>query len=74
LAAYEEQEDLDRLKAWWKNYGNSVIFGIALGAAILVGFRYWTQHTEQQRHSAAALYDRIFTPKNPRTRANWANR
>lgn len=60
MAAYEEQEDLDRLKTWWKNYGNSVIFGIALGAAILVGFRYWTQHTEQQRHSAAALYDRMF--------------
>jgi predicted negative regulator of RcsB-dependent stress response len=60
LAAYEEQEDLDRLKTWWKNYGNSVVFGIALGAAILVGFRYWTQHTEEQLHGAAVLYDRMF--------------
>jgi predicted negative regulator of RcsB-dependent stress response len=60
LAAYEEQEELDKLKAWWKNYGNSVVFGIALGAAILVGFRYWTQHTETQRQTAAALYDRMF--------------
>lgn len=59
MAAYEEQEDLDRLKAWWNNYGNSVILGIALGAAVLVGFRYWTQHTEEQRHAAAALYDRM---------------
>lgn len=60
MAAYEEQEELDRLKAWWKNYGNSVILGIALGAAILIGFRYWTQHTEQQRQNAAVLYDRMF--------------
>jgi predicted negative regulator of RcsB-dependent stress response len=60
LAAYEEQEDLDRLKTWWKNYGNSVVFGIALGAAVLVGFRYWTQHTEEQLHGAAVLYDRMF--------------
>lgn len=60
MAAYEEQEDLDRLKAWWKNYGNSVVFGIALGAAILVGFRYWNQHMEEQRQAAAALYDRMF--------------
>jgi predicted negative regulator of RcsB-dependent stress response len=60
LAAYEEQEDLDRLKTWWKNYGNSVVFGIALGAAVLVGFRYWTQHTEKQLHGAAVLYDRMF--------------
>ncbi|OGI50630.1 MAG: hypothetical protein A3E57_06995 [Candidatus Muproteobacteria bacterium RIFCSPHIGHO2_12_FULL_60_33] len=60
MTAYEEQEDLDRLKAWWKNYGNSVIFGILLGVVILVGFRYWTQHTEQQLHAAAGLYERMF--------------
>lgn len=60
MAAYEEQEDLDRLKAWWKNYGNSVVFGIALGVAVLVGFRYWTQHVETQRQAAAALYERMF--------------
>lgn len=60
MAAYEDREELEKLKAWWKNYGGSVIFGIALGVAILVGFRYWSQHTEQQRHTAAALYDRMF--------------
>ncbi len=60
MAAYEEQEDLDRLKAWWNNYGNSVILGIALGVVILVGFRYWTQHREQQLHTAAGLYERMF--------------
>lgn len=60
MAAYEEQEDLNRLKTWWNNYGNSVILGIALGAVILVGFRYWTQHTEQQLHAAAGLYERMF--------------
>lgn len=60
MAAYEEQEDLDRLKAWWNNYGNSVILGIALGVAILVGFRYWSQHREEQLHTAAGLYERMF--------------
>lgn len=60
MTAYEEQEDLDRLKAWWKTYGNSVVFGILLGVGILVGFRYWTQHKEQQLHSAAGLYERMF--------------
>ena len=60
MTAYEEQEDLDRLKAWWKNYGNSVIFGILLGVVILVGFRYWSQHREQQLQTAASLYERMF--------------
>lgn len=60
MTAYDEQEDLEKLKSWWKNYGNSVVFGILLGVAILVGFRYWTQHTEQQRHTAAGIYERMF--------------
>ncbi|MCR4346568.1 MAG: tetratricopeptide repeat protein [Sulfuricaulis sp.] len=60
MTAYEEQEDLDRLKTWWKTYGNSVIFGILLGVAILVGFRYWTQNKELKLHTAAGLYERMF--------------
>lgn len=60
MAAYEEQEDLDRLKAWWKNYGSSAIFGILLGVAFLVGFRYWTQYTEKRLHAAAGLYNQMF--------------
>ncbi len=60
MTAYEEQEDLDKLKAWWKNYGSSMIFGILLGVGILVGFRYWTQYKEQRLHTAADLYERMF--------------
>ena len=60
MTAYDEQEELEKLKTWWKNYGNSVIFGILLGVAILVGFRYWIQHTEQQRQTAAGIYERMF--------------
>lgn len=59
MTAYEEQEDLDRLKAWWKNYGSSVIVGVLLGVALLIGFRYWTQHTEQRLQAASVLYDRM---------------
>lgn len=66
MAAYEDQHELEKLKAWWKNYGNSVIFGIALGAAVLVGFRYWTQHTEEQRHAAATLYEQMLQSLNAR--------
>lgn len=66
MAAYEEQEDLDKLKAWWKNYGNSAIIGIVLGVAILVGFRYWTQYTEQRLHAAAGIYEQMVQNFNVR--------
>lgn len=61
MSAYAEQEELDKLKAWWKTYGASVIVGVLLGAAALAGFRYWTYHTEQRLHLAAGLYDRMFS-------------
>ena len=59
MSAYADQEELDKLKVWWKNYGNSVIFGVLLGVAALVGFRYWTQYTEQRLQTASVLYDRM---------------
>ena len=59
MSAYDEQEELEKLKAWWKNYGNAMIFGILLGAAILVGVRYWKQHTEQSLQTASVLYNQM---------------
>ncbi len=66
MTAYEEQEELDRLKSWWKDYGNSVIIGVLLGAAALIGFRYWTQHTEQNAQDASVLYDRMMQDMHDR--------
>jgi len=59
LTAYDEQEELEKLKAWWKNYGNALIFGVLLGAAVLFGYRYWTQHQEQRLQDASALYNQL---------------
>jgi len=59
LTAYDEQEELEKLKAWWKNYGNALIFGVLLGAAALFGYRYWTQYQEQRLQDASALYNQL---------------
>ena len=59
MSGYADQEELDKLKAWWKNYGNSVVFGVLMGAALLVGFRYWTHYTEQRLQNASVLYERM---------------
>ena len=60
MSSYTEQEELERLKAWWKNYGSSIIVGILLGAAFLAGFRFWTKYNEEQLHAAAEVYERMF--------------
>ncbi|MGE5241186.1 MAG: YfgM family protein [Bacteroidota bacterium] len=59
MTAYDEQEELEKLKAWWKNYGTSLIIGVLLGAAVLVGFRYWTQSKEQRLQDASVLYNQM---------------
>jgi predicted negative regulator of RcsB-dependent stress response len=58
MAAFdlEEQETLDELKAWWKQYGRWVKLGIAalvIGAAGAGGWKVWQ---DKQRDGAAALY------------------
>lgn len=59
MTAYAEQEELEKLKAWWKEYGNALIVGVLLGAAVLFGVRYWIQHTEQSLQAASVLYDQL---------------
>lgn len=59
MSAYADQEELDKLKDWWKNYGHALIAGVLLGAAILVGVRYWTQYKEQNLQAASAIYEQM---------------
>lgn len=53
----EEQEQVDALKAWWKQYGNravaaAVVFAVAVGA-----YRGWEWYSAKQTQEAAALFD-----------------
>ncbi|MEK6771996.1 MAG: tetratricopeptide repeat protein [Pseudomonadota bacterium] len=66
MDAHSEQDELDKLKAWWKTYGNSLIAGVVLGVAILVGGKYWTQHQNSQREEASALYEDMLTAARER--------
>ena len=59
MTAYADQEELDKLKDWWKNYGHALIAGVLLGAAILIGVRYWTQHKEQSHQAASVIYEQM---------------
>lgn len=59
MSAYTEQEELEKLKAWWKTYGGSLITGVALGLAILFGYRYWVDYRQTQREAASVLYDQM---------------
>ena len=60
MSSYDtEEQQVEAFKKWWKENGNSVIFGLILGFSLLAGWRWWQVHTEQQGQIASALYEQV---------------
>jgi len=58
MAVYdlEEQEQLDELKTWWKQYGNLTTALVSLAAVAVVGWQGWNWWQRDQSMQAAAVY------------------
>lgn len=56
MSAYTEQEELEKIKAWWKTYGGALIIGVLLGIGLLFGNKYWTQYKEERLARASDVY------------------
>jgi predicted negative regulator of RcsB-dependent stress response len=54
-----EEEQLDAVKRWWKENGQSTIIGLVLGIAIILGWNYWQEHKKAQTGQASALYSQL---------------
>ncbi len=56
---HQELEQLEELKAWWKEYGNLVIFA-AIGCALAIAaYQGWRHYRHTQGVAAAALYEQL---------------
>lgn len=56
-----DDEQSERLKAWWKENGTSVIAGAVLGIAVIGGVNYWRSYKAEQAEAAAALYTQLLS-------------
>jgi predicted negative regulator of RcsB-dependent stress response len=54
-----EEEQLDALKRWWKENGQSTIIGLILGIAVILGWNFWQDHKKAQAEQASALYSQL---------------
>jgi len=54
-----EKEQIERMRAWWSDYGFFVIGGVVLGAAILFGLNYYQSGQIAAQEEASALYDAL---------------
>lgn len=59
-----EDEQIEALKAWWKRNGTSLLTGLVLAAAIVLGWNAWQQHQTDQRMGAAARFQELYTAIN----------
>nr|VFK34908.1 MAG: Putative negative regulator of RcsB-dependent stress response [Candidatus Kentron sp. MB]VFK77058.1 MAG: Putative negative regulator of RcsB-dependent stress response [Candidatus Kentron sp. MB] len=59
IAYQSEQEQLESLQKWWKENGKSVIFGVVLGVAGMVGWSSWNAYTVRQAEKASLSYEQL---------------
>jgi predicted negative regulator of RcsB-dependent stress response len=60
VAIYDsEEEQLEALKSWWKENGQSSLVGVALGIALIVGWNYWQAYQQEKAEQASNLYDQF---------------
>jgi predicted negative regulator of RcsB-dependent stress response len=66
---HEEEQQIEALEAWWKENGTSVMWGIAVGFAMLFGWRSWQNYQFQQSQVASTLYDVVLTVSHEKNTA-----
>lgn len=64
----QEQEQIEALKHFWKNYGSSIAFGLValcVGYGGVYGWKAWKSHTETQAAAAYAPFGEAIKAQKP---------
>lgn len=56
-----DEEQVERIKKWWSENGNAIIFGIVIGVGSIMGWRYWTAHQIEQSAQASVHFEMMMT-------------
>lgn len=55
----EEQEQLDQLKHFWKQYGNAITWALIVVLGTFAGWNFYQYWQRSQASQAAAMYDEV---------------
>lgn len=53
------EDEIDRLKGWWQDYGNYLLAGVLFGLALIGGWRFYQNHQSSQARQAAEYYEQM---------------
>lgn len=59
-----EEEQIEAVKAWWKRNGTSLLVGIGLAVALVIGWQGWQSYQTEQRMAAAARFQELVSALN----------
>ncbi len=54
-----DDEQVEQLKQWWKDYGKTALIGILIALAVIFGWRGWQRYETNQSLSASLIYDNV---------------
>ena len=54
-----EDEQLAKVKKWWKNNGTSIVTGVVLGLGLIVGFNWWQKHQQNLALQASDIFSQL---------------
>ena len=59
-----EEEQLEAIKRWWKENGRSVVTGVVLGVALIMGWNFWQERQLRISQQASALFQQALLALN----------
>lgn len=51
--------DLERARAWWKDYGRPIVGGVVVALLGVTGYNYWQNQQQHRGEQASALYEQL---------------
>lgn len=72
--AYEDDEQLEALRDWWRRHGRGVVIGVAAALALVVGWQQWQAWQDRQQAAAADEYSAVLQAVNEGEAEAAANR
>ena len=56
-----EKEQIESIKAWWRENRWYIIAGLVISAVVVGGWRYWQEWRQQQAEAASLVYEQLLT-------------
>ncbi len=56
-----EQEQIQKIKDWWKKYGTIVLVALVVFAGAAFGWRYWHKYETKKAEAASIIYEQMMS-------------